>query len=77
MSADRWGMLETQATVRSDAGVGGLSVEGDCEPCVQHHKNQIAKLGLEIISSRKSKATETVNGKLLILGLNWISSALG
>lgn len=32
MSADRWGMLETQATVRSFAGVGGLRVEGDWEP---------------------------------------------
>lgn len=32
MSADRCGMLDTQATVRSDAGVGGFSVEGDFEP---------------------------------------------
>lgn len=32
MSADRWGMLETQATVRSLAGVGGLRVDGDWEP---------------------------------------------
>lgn len=32
MSADRWGMLETQATVRSLAGVGGLRVDGVWEP---------------------------------------------
>lgn len=32
MSAERWGMLETQATVRSLAGVGGLRVDGDWEP---------------------------------------------
>lgn len=32
MSAERWGMLETQATVLSLAGVGGLRVDGDWEP---------------------------------------------
>lgn len=32
MSAERWGMFETQATVRSLAGVGGLRVDGDWEP---------------------------------------------
>ena len=32
MSADRWGMLDTQATVRSLAGVGGLRVDGVWEP---------------------------------------------
>lgn len=31
MSAERWGMLETQATVRSEAGRMGFSVEGVCE----------------------------------------------
>lgn len=28
MSADRWGILETQATVRSEAGIVGFSVDG-------------------------------------------------
>lgn len=32
MSADRCGMLDTQATVRSAACVGGFRVEGDCVP---------------------------------------------
>ena len=32
MSAERWGMLDTQATVRSLAGVGGLRLEGVWEP---------------------------------------------
>ena len=32
MSAERWGMLETQATVRSLTGVGGFNVDGDWEP---------------------------------------------
>lgn len=31
MSAERWGMLDTQATVRSEAGVEGLRVVGDWE----------------------------------------------
>lgn len=33
MSAERWGMLETQATVRSEAGMTGFSVEGVCDGC--------------------------------------------
>ncbi len=32
MSADRCGMLDTQATVRSDAAEGVLRVDGDFEP---------------------------------------------
>lgn len=31
MSAERWGMLDTQATVRSEAGIVGLRVDGDWE----------------------------------------------
>ncbi len=31
MSAERWGMLDTQATVRSEAGIVGLIVDGDWE----------------------------------------------
>lgn len=29
MSAERWGMFDTQATVLSEAGVGGFKVFGD------------------------------------------------
>lgn len=36
MSAERWGMLETQATVRSLTGVGGFNVDGDWEPWGRH-----------------------------------------
>lgn len=39
MSADRCGMLDTHATVRSDAGVGGFSVEGDLEPWTYEQGN--------------------------------------
>lgn len=35
MSAERCGMLDTQATVLSEAGVGGFKVLGD-EPCKQN-----------------------------------------
>jgi len=31
MSAERCGMLDTQATVRSAAGITGFSVDGVCE----------------------------------------------
>lgn len=40
MSADRWGMLETQATVRSLTGVGGFNVDGDWEPWGEKHNTQ-------------------------------------
>lgn len=40
MSADRCGMLETQATVRSLTGVGGFNVDGDWEPWGEKHNTQ-------------------------------------
>lgn len=40
MSADRWGMLETQATVRSLTGVGGFNVDGVWEPWGEKHNTQ-------------------------------------
>lgn len=76
MSADRWGMLDTHATVRSLAGVGGLRVDGDWEPWKKSHKSlEMRKYSSSPRSSSKNKnyILCRIWQKILISWTNYLS----